>query len=73
MSADWYFVKTGFFIKHKRIGPISEQDLLKRIERGEVHPDTMLSSTSKTRGHWIPMREIKPAISHWRKHHPDAA
>ena len=73
MSADWYFVKNGFFVKHKRIGPISEQDLLLRIEKGEVKPETLLSSTSKTKGHWVAMREIKPAIKHWKTHHPDAA
>ncbi len=73
MSADWYYIKSGFFVRHKRIGPISELELLKLIEKGEVKPDTLLSSTSKTHGHWVAMREIKPAIKHWKKHHPDAA
>lgn len=73
MSADWYFMKSGFFYRHKRVGPICERELLIRIEKGEVHPDTLMSSTSKTHGHWIPMREIKPAITHWKQTHPDAA
>ncbi len=73
MSADWYFLKSGFFFRNKRIGPICETELLQRIEKGDLHPDTLMSSTSKTHGHWMPMREIKPAIKHWKKTHPDAA
>ena len=74
MSADWYFLRPGgFFHRRKRVGPITEQELLMRIEKGEVRPDTLLSSTSKTRGHWVAMKEIKPAIRHWKQHHPDAA
>ncbi|QDV21973.1 DUF4339 domain-containing protein [Aureliella helgolandensis] len=73
MSADWYFLQSGFFYKHKRVGPINENELLQRIEKGHVNPDTLLSSTSKTHGHWIAMREIKPAIRHWKQCHPDAA
>ena len=73
MSADWYFMKSGFFVKHKKVGPINETDLLVRIEKGEMNPETLLSSTSKTKGHWVHMKEIKPAIKHWKTHHPDAA
>jgi hypothetical protein len=73
MSADWYFLKNGFFNRRKRIGPICENELLLRIEKGELNPETMMSSTSKTHGHWLPMREIKPAIKHWKKTHPGAA
>ncbi|MCA9194953.1 MAG: hypothetical protein KDB03_24445 [Planctomycetales bacterium] len=74
MSADWYFMKSGFlFRRQRRVGPICEMELLTRIEKGEVTPDTMMSSTSKTHGHWIAMREIKPAIKHWNSTHPDAA
>ncbi|MFO0943519.1 MAG: DUF4339 domain-containing protein [Pirellulales bacterium] len=73
MSADWYFLKSGFFYRHKKIGPICETELLKRIEKGEVMPDTPLFSDSKTRGHWVPMRDIKPAYKHWQQTHPDAA
>lgn len=73
MSADWFFMKSGFFYRHKKIGPITETDLLVRIEKGEVKPETLMSSTSKTHGQWIAMREIKPAIRHWKQTHPDAA
>lgn len=72
MSADWYFLKSGFFYKHKKIGPICELELLKRIEKGEVMPDTPLYSDSKTRGHWVAMRDIKPAFKHWKQTHPDS-
>lgn len=73
MSADWYFLSKGFFYRHKRVGPICERELLIRIGKGEIDPDTLLSSTSKTRGRWIAMREIKPAIKHWKNTHPDVA
>ncbi|MFN3189641.1 MAG: DUF4339 domain-containing protein [Aureliella sp.] len=74
MSADWYFIRKGsFFRRRSRVGPLSEQSLLVRIEKGEVTPDTMLSSEMKTHGHWVAMQTIKPAIAHWKKHHPDAA
>ena len=73
MSADWYFMKSGLFYRRKRIGPICEMELLKRIEKGELNPETLMCSTSKTHGHWMPMRDIKPAIAHWKKSHPDAA
>lgn len=73
MSADWYFVKHGgFFHRQKKIGPICEMELLARIEKGEIAPDTMMSSTSKTHGHWLAMREIKPAYKHWKQLHPNS-
>ncbi|MFK7735612.1 MAG: DUF4339 domain-containing protein [Pirellulaceae bacterium] len=74
MSADWYFIKKSrFFRTKKRVGPLSEQKLLVRIETGEVQPDTLLSSKLKTKGHWVAMKTIKPAINHWKSHHPGAA
>ncbi len=73
MSADWFYMKNGFFHRQKRVGPVCERELLAKIEHGEVKPETLLSSTSKTHGHWVAMREIKPAIRHWKQHHPDAA
>ena len=73
MSADWYFIKRGFFNRQKRVGPICELDLLKLIEKGDVIPDTMLSSESKTKGKWMPMKEIRPAIKHYKQTHPNAA
>jgi hypothetical protein len=74
MSADWYFIKKGsFFRTGRRVGPMSESNLLIRIEKGEVQPETLLSSAMKTKGHWVPMKTIKPAINHWKTHHPGAA
>ncbi len=70
MSADWYFIKTGFFGGHKPVGPINETQMLERIGKGEVRPETMVSSTSKTHGHWVPMREIRPAYKHYQETHP---
>ena len=51
MSADWFYLKTGFFRTHKTVGPLSEPDLLSKISKGEIRPDTMLSSSTKTHGH----------------------
>ncbi len=74
MSADWFYIKSGgFFSRKKRVGPITEQRLLMRIESGEIKPDTLMSSQEKTHGHWVEMKTIKPAIRHWRTHHPDVA
>lgn len=69
MSADWYFMKTGIFGGHKAVGPITEKDLCEKIERGIVKPETMLSSTSKTHGHWMKMKDIHVAMRHWQKTH----
>jgi hypothetical protein len=71
MSSDWYFLKRGFF-RTKKIGPISEPDFLHRIERGEISPDTLVSSTTKTHGHWLHVRDIQAANKHWNKTHPTA-
>lgn len=71
MSADWFFMRHGYFFSHKKIGPICERELLVRIDKGEIHPETLMSSTSKTHGHWLPMRDIKPAMQHWRERHSD--
>ncbi len=72
MSADWYFMTTGFFGGHKTVGPISEVELVKKIEKGVINPETMLSSTSKTHGHWVKMKEIRVAKKHWDKSHPSS-
>lgn len=72
MSADWYFMTTGFFGGQKTVGPISEVDLVKKIEKGIINPETMMSSTSKTHGHWIRMKEIRVAKKVWDKTHPQA-
>lgn len=72
MSADWFYMTTGFFGGHKTVGPVSEVDLMKKIEDGKVTPETMVSSTSKTHGHWIRMKEIRAAKKIWDKAHPAA-
>lgn len=72
MSADWYYMKTTFFYRQKRIGPINEVELLTRIDKGDISPETLLASDSKTHGHWMPMREIRPAYKHWKDSHPNA-
>lgn len=72
MSADWFFMKTGFFNRHKAIGPINETEFLTRIEKGDVTPSTMVSSNSKTHGRWIAMREVNPAYMHWKQCHPNS-
>jgi hypothetical protein len=72
MSADWYFMKRGFFGGSKTVGPISDRDLLRKIEKGEIVPDTMISSSTKTHGHWMHVKDIRAAIQHWKKSHPSA-
>ncbi len=73
MSADWFYMSTGFFGGHKTVGPISEIDLMKKIETGKVTPETMVSSTSKTHGHWMKMKEIRAAKKIWDKSHPSSS
>lgn len=70
MSADWYFMSSTFFGGRKTVGPISETDLIHKIEKGKIKPDTMISSTSKTHGHWVKMGEIRVAKKVWDKSHP---
>ncbi len=72
MSADWYFMKKGFFGGSKTVGPIAESDFLKRIQKGEIAPETMVSSTSKTHGHWLHLREIRSADPYWKKSQPSS-
>ena len=69
MSADWYFLKSGFFGK-KTVGPMSEPDLCKKITNGEIRPETMISSTSKTHGRWKRMETIRVAKKLWDQTHP---
>ncbi|QDV61819.1 MULTISPECIES: DUF4339 domain-containing protein [Crateriforma] len=72
MSAQWFYMKPRWFRTAKTVGPISESDLLHRIDAGKILPSTMLRSC-KTREKWVPMSSIKPALIRWRKHHPDAS
>ncbi|MEM9587359.1 MAG: DUF4339 domain-containing protein [Planctomycetota bacterium] len=59
----------GWIRKKRKVGPISESDLLLRIDRGKISPDTLLQS-SKTKGKWVPMKSVPPAMKHWKKLHP---
>ena len=70
MSADWFFMKKGFFGKPKKVGPIAETDFLHKIEKGEISPETIVSSTSKTHGRWVPLKDIRAGLKHWEKSHP---
>jgi hypothetical protein len=54
------------------VGPISESDFLKKIEKGEIAPETMVSSTTKTHGSWMHVKDIRAALQHWKKTHPSA-
>src|SRR5690554_5873482 len=34
MSADWFYMSSGWFHKTKQVGPLTDQDLLLRIDQG---------------------------------------
>lgn len=70
MGAEWYYMAHGWIRKARRVGPISEADLLLRIDQGKISPETLLQSV-KTRGKWVPMNSIKPAMQRWKKSHPE--
>jgi len=70
MSADWFYVKKRFFWGPKTVGPIAESEFLRKIEKGEINPETMVSSTSKTHGHWMHLKQIRAGVKHWEKTHP---
>lgn len=70
MGAEWYYMARGWIGKARRIGPISEADLLHRIDQGKILPETLLQS-AKTRGKWVPMNTIKPAMQRWKQSHPE--
>ena len=59
MSADWNFMKKGFFGGSKTVGPIAESVFVKKIQKGEFVPETMVSSTNKTHGHWLHLKDIR--------------
>ena len=69
MSTAWYYMSSGWLRKARRVGPISEADLLERIDKGKIAPETLLQS-AKTRGKWVPMNSIAPAMKRWKKAHP---
>lgn len=70
MSADWYFLRRGWFGKRRSVGPISEVEFCNFIRRGVVDPETMICSTSKTHGHWHRLREIDCAMQLYQAAHP---
>jgi len=69
MSADWFYLKRRWFGGTKKVGPLAENDLLLRIDRGEITPTTLLIS-AKTKNRWVKMEEIGPALKQWKKGHP---
>ncbi|MEM9366910.1 MAG: DUF4339 domain-containing protein [Planctomycetota bacterium] len=72
MSADWFYMRSGWFHRAKRIGPITEQDFLAQIDRGKISPDTLVQS-KKTRNKWVPMSSVGPAMKRWLDNNPDHA
>ncbi len=72
MATKWFYMASGWLRKSRRVGPISEADLLKRIDKGQIAPETLVQS-SKTRNRWVRMEKVGPAMAHWRKMHPEAA
>lgn len=72
MSADWFFLRRGWFHKGKKIGPIDEHDFLLRIDREEIRPDTLVQSQLKTRGRWVRMDKVRPALKRWQQNHRSA-
>jgi hypothetical protein len=69
MSADWYYMKHRRLLGSIKVGPVSEQEVLQKIDSGEINPQTLLMS-SKTRDHWVKMSEIGTAFKRWKDHHP---
>ncbi len=66
MSADWYYMTSGWIRKTKRVGPISDAELLARITEGKILPHTLLQSV-KTKGKWVPMNMVAPAMERYRE------
>lgn len=69
MSGDWFYMKRRWLGGTKKVGPLTDADLLLRIDEGKIHPDTLLLSM-KTKNKWVRMEEISAAMKHWRKLHP---
>lgn len=70
MSATWYYIKHRWVLGPKKVGPVSEHDLLSKIDSGEITPQTLLMS-SKTHEHWVKMSEISSAYKRWQQSHPE--
>lgn len=72
MSTQWFYMASGWLRKARRIGPISEADLLSHIDKGLIEPETLVQS-SKTRNKWVPMSKVGPAMERWKRSHPESA
>ncbi len=70
MTSGWYYMASGWIRKSRRVGPISDADMLVQIEKGNISPETLVQS-SKTKGKWVPMNTIEAAMERWRELHPD--
>jgi hypothetical protein len=68
MSTDWFFIgRAGFFRRKKAIGPLSEPEVLSRIDAGVILPQTLMRSEKKTRDRWVEMKKVGPAFAHFQK------
>jgi hypothetical protein len=68
MSTDWFVIRrAGFFRRKKAIGPLSEREVLSRIDSGEIQPQTLMRSERKTRDRWVEMHQVGPALAHFQK------
>lgn len=75
MTADWYYMRRrwfGWFGPPRKVGPLSEHDLLERIDHGEITPETLVMSKLKTKKRWVKMSEVAPAFKRWRHQHREA-
>ncbi|MEM0926756.1 MAG: DUF4339 domain-containing protein [Planctomycetota bacterium] len=70
MSKDWFYMSSGWLRRTRRMGPITESELLALIEKGNIEPETLVQS-SKTSFKWIPMNRVGPAMQRYRETHPD--
>jgi hypothetical protein len=69
MNGDWFYMKRRWIGGTQKVGPLSDSDLLMRIDQGQIKPDTLILS-GKTKNKWVKMEDIEPAINRWKKHHP---
>ena len=72
MSTQWFYIGSSWLRKSRRMGPISESDLLERIDKGQIVPDTLVQS-SKTKNKWVPMNKVAPAMKRWLEQNPESS
>ena len=70
MESGWYYMASGWIRKARRVGPISEAEMLAQIDKGKINPETLVQS-NKTKGKWVPMNTVAPAMERWRKLNPE--